>query len=138
MENNDDNYEDVFASIANYLTSIDKNPWNKNTTWGREVIPPDNINDIFNSLKQINPKGCGAVKSRSIPKKLSEWKNLGFKTLNEEDFPNRDDLESRLISPDGITGRMFLVYPNYKNILYYNCSSYYAISVGILSDEINH
>ena len=24
---------------------------------------------------------------------------------------------------------MFLVYPNYKNILYYNCSSYYAISI---------
>jgi len=33
---------------------------------------------------------------------------------------------------------MFLVYPNYKNILYYNCSSYYAISIGLLSDEISN
>ena len=33
---------------------------------------------------------------------------------------------------------MFLVYPNYKNILYYNCSSYYAISIGLLSDKISN
>ena len=42
------------------------------------------------------------------------------------------------MAPDGIDGRMFLVYPNYKNILYYNCSSYYALSIGLLSDEINN
>jgi membrane-bound lytic murein transglycosylase B len=41
-----------------------------------------------------------------------------------------------LIAPDGINGRMFIVYQNYKNILYYNCSSYYAVSIGLLSDEI--
>ena len=40
--------------------------------------------------------------------------------------------------PDGIDGRMFIVYPNYKNILYYNCSSYYAVSVGLLSDKISN
>ena len=34
--------------------------------------------------------------------------------------------------------RFLRVYPNYKNILYYNCSSYYAISIGLLSDEINN
>ena len=38
--------------IANYLTSIDKNPWLKNSTWGREVIPPKNILTFFDSLKQ--------------------------------------------------------------------------------------
>ena len=92
-------YLDAFASIANYLTSIDKNPWFHNSTWGREVIPPSNISDIYDSFKQNSPKGCGAVKSRSIPKKLSEWKNLGFKTLINGDFPTRDDLESRLIGP---------------------------------------
>ena len=53
------------------------------------------------------------------------------------DLPINNNLEARLVSPDGINNRMFLVYPNYKNILYYNCSSYYAISIGLLSDEIN-
>ena len=130
-------YLDAFASTANYLTTIDKNPWSSKSTWGREVIAPTNIEDFYESLKQDSPKGCGAVKSRSKAKKLSEWNDLGFKDINNNSLPKRDDLESRLVAPDGINGRMFIVYPNYKNILYYNCSSYYAISVGLLSDEIS-
>ena len=131
-------YADSFASTANYLTSLNKNPWLINSTWGREVIPPENIEEIYPSLQQENPKGCGAVKRRSIAKSLPEWSNLGFKAINKSELPLRSDLEARLIAPDGIQGRMFLVYPNYKNILYYNCSSYYAISIGLLSDEINN
>ena len=71
----------------------------------------------FLKIKQKNPKGCGAVKRRSIPKTLPEWSNLGFKTINDTQLPQRSDLEARLVAPDGVTGRMFLVYPNYKNIL---------------------
>ena len=60
----------AFASIANYLTSLDKNPWLNDSTWGREVAPPLNIENLYPSLKQEDPKGCGAVKRRSIPKSL--------------------------------------------------------------------
>ncbi len=129
-------YADAFASTANYLTSLNKNPWYNDSTWGREVLPPKNINIIYDSLKQIKPKGCGAVKRRSQSKTLSEWNKLGFRKINGELLPKRNDLEARLIAPDGLDGRMFIVYPNYKNILYYNCSSYYAVSVGLLSDKI--
>ncbi len=129
-------YADAFASTANYLTSLNKNPWYYDSTWGREILPPKNIRSIYNSLEQINPKGCGAVKRRSQAKTLSEWNKLGFRNLNGGKLPNRDDLEARLIAPDGLDGRMFIVYPNYKNILYYNCSSYYAVSIGLLSDKI--
>jgi len=131
-------YADAFASTANYLTTLDNNPWYIDSTWGREVLPPKNISEIYESLKQINPKGCGAVKRRSQPKSLLEWSNLGFKNINGNPLPNRNDLEARLIMPDGLDGRMFIVYPNYKNILYYNCSSYYALSVGLLSDKISN
>ena len=131
-------YADAFASTANYLTSLDNNPWFDDSTWGREVAPPKNIDKIFESLKQKNPIGCGAVKSRTIAKKLSEWKDLGFTKINGDPLPMRNDLEARLIAPDGVGGRMFIVYPNYKNILYYNCSSYYAVSVGLLSDKISN
>ena len=131
-------FSDAFASTANYLTSIDKNEWSSDSTWGREVLAPKNIADFYDDLKQSNPKGCGAVKSRSIPKKLSEWSKLGFKKIDGSSLPIRDDLEARLIAPDGFEGRIFIVYPNYKNILYYNCSSYYAVSVGLLSDKINN
>ena len=131
-------YADAFASTANYLTSLNKNPWYIDSTWGREVLPPNNISSIYKTFEQINPKGCGAVKRRSQAKTLSEWNNLGFKTINGDPLPSRNDLEARLISPDGLGGRMFIVYPNYKNILYYNCSSYYAVSVGLLSDKISN
>ncbi len=131
-------YLDSFASVANYLTSINKNPWYIDSTWGREVLPPKNIKEIMTQIKQKNPKGCGAVKSRSIPKKLLEWSDLGFLNIDKSSLPTRNNLEARLIAPDGIDGRMFLVYPNYKNILYYNCSSYYAISIGLLSDKISN
>ena len=131
-------YADAFASTANYLTSIDKNPWSIDSTWGREVLPPKNIDSIYKSFEQVNPKGCGAVKSRSQSKTLSEWNNLGFTKINGDPLPIRNDLEARLIMPDGLEGRMFIVYPNYKNILYYNCSSYYAVSVGLLSDKISN
>ncbi len=129
-------FPDAFASTANYLTSIDKNPWFKDSTWGREVKSPKNISNFFNSLKQVEPKGCGAVKLRSIAKTLPEWTKLGFTDINGNKLPERANLEARLVAPEGINGRMFLVYPNYKNILYYNCSSYYAISIGLLSDKI--
>ena len=76
---------------------------------------------IYDSFKQSNPKGCGAVKSRSVAKSLSEWQSIGFRTINGNDLPKREDLEARLVAPDGTNGRMFLVYSNYKNILYYNC-----------------
>ncbi len=131
-------YADAFASTANYLTSIDKNPWSLDSTWGREVLPPENIKTLYSSLEQKNPKGCGAVKRRSISKTLPEWSKLGFRSVNNTKLPQRSDLEARLVAPDGLEGRMFLVYPNYKNILYYNCSSYYAISIGLLSDKINN
>ncbi len=132
-------YADAFASTANYLTSLNNNPWLDDSTWGREVLPPKNISSSFvNSIKQNNPKGCGAVKRRSIAKKLSEWSKLGFTNVSGDPLPIRNDLEARLIMPDGLKGRMFIVYPNYKNILYYNCSSYYAVSVGLLSDKFSN
>ena len=44
---------------------------------------------FINSFKQINPKGCGAVKSRSIAKSLNEWQKLGFKTIENNDLPKK-------------------------------------------------
>ena len=104
-------------------------------TFGMNMLPPA-IATLSAILKQNNHKGCGAVKSRSIPKSLPEWTKLGFKDINGDPLPTRSDLEARLVYPDGISGKIYLVYPNYKNILYYNCSSYYAISIGLLSDKI--
>jgi membrane-bound lytic murein transglycosylase B len=41
-----------------------------------------------------------------------------------------------LIEPDGPDARAFLLSTNYRSILDYNCSNFYAISVGLLADAI--
>ncbi|HAO58198.1 MAG TPA: lytic murein transglycosylase, partial [Alphaproteobacteria bacterium] len=45
-------------------------------------------------------------------------------------------LSARLVLPDGIGGRAFLVYSNFDSILRWNRSNYYAIAVGSLSDTL--
>ena len=127
---------DVFASIANYLTSLEKAPWNNKVSWGIEVIPPNNIGEIYESLKKENPKGCYAVKTMSKNLSLEAWNKLGFKSKNLKELDYFSNLEARLVAPDGLDGRFFLVFKNYKSILYYNCSHYYALTVGLLSDKI--
>jgi membrane-bound lytic murein transglycosylase B len=41
-----------------------------------------------------------------------------------------------LFQPDGPGAPAWLLTTNYRVILEYNCSNYYAMSVGILADEI--
>ena len=41
-----------------------------------------------------------------------------------------------LFQPDGPGTRAWLLTANYRVILEYNCSNYYAMSVGLLADEI--
>jgi membrane-bound lytic murein transglycosylase B len=41
-----------------------------------------------------------------------------------------------LFEPDGPGNGSFLLTGNYRVILHYNCSNYYALSVGLLADEI--
>ena len=115
----------------NYITN--RNNKNKNKNYFTI-----NIKEIYDSSKQKDPKGCGAVKSRSISKSLDEWQKFGFRTIEKNNLPKIKSIEARLVSPDGVSGRMFLVYQNYKNILYYNCSSYYAIAISLLSDAIKN
>lgn len=41
-----------------------------------------------------------------------------------------------LIEPDGAGATAWLVSANYRAILDYNCSNFYALSVGLLADAI--
>ena len=41
-----------------------------------------------------------------------------------------------LFQPDGPGTPAYLLTGNYRVILQYNCSNYYALSVGLLADEI--
>ena len=76
------------------------------------------------------------LKTMSKNLSLEAWNKLGFKSKNLKELDYFNNLEARLVAPDGLDGRFFLVFKNYKSILYYNCSHYYALTVGLLSDKI--
>ena len=64
----------------------------------------------------------------SVYKTVREWRELGIQ-------PQRaigDDLLVTLFQPDGPGTSAWLLTSNYRVILEYNCSNYYAMSVGNL------
>jgi len=122
---------DIFASIANYLQD---HRWDGEYTWGRQVTLPQNFADFADSLAQEDPgQGCRAERSLSKELSLEEWNRLGLRRLNGDDLP-AVAIRARLVRPDGEAGPAYLVYDNFKRILRYNCSNYYALVVGRLAD----
>lgn len=130
------NEADALASIARYLKGVGSNKWDNDYTWGREVIPPSNIEKIESDLFVKRNKGCIAIKKLSKKLPLSEFSRLNFTSMNGESLP-KISLNSYLLKMGRIKSdfRYFIVYDNYLNILSYNCSNYYGLSVGLLSDE---
>ena len=72
--------------------------------------------------------------SKQLP--LSEFKLMNFKKMNGKSLNNLD-INSYLLrmGREEDDFRYFIVYDNYLNILSYNCSNYYGLSVGLLSDK---
>ena len=63
---------------------------------------------------------------------VREWRQLGVIPQG----PITDDTMASLFEPDGPSAPSYLLTQNYRVILEYNCSNYYAMSVGLLADEI--
>jgi membrane-bound lytic murein transglycosylase B len=66
---------------------------------------------------------------------LEEWQALGVRSSDGSDLPQRD-LNASLIQPDGPDGRSFLVYDNFRALMRWNRSTYFATTVGLLADRI--
>ena len=129
--------EDSLASIGRYLQGVGSNKWDPNYTWGREVIPPENIKELEKKLFIKREKGCLAIKKLSKKIPLSKFREMNFQKLNGQKVDNLG-IDSYLVrmGREENDFRYFIVYNNYLNILSYNCSNYYALSVGLLSDKI--
>ena len=109
---------DVFASAANYLSSIG---WRGDERWGREVRLPANFDWELASLKLRKP--------------LEEWRRLGIRRADGGALPVAD-ISAAIVAPGGHKGPAFLVYGNFDKILDWNRSLLYAIAVGHLADRI--
>ena len=95
-------------------------------------MPKTKISNVALPIKGSLP-GCKARMSR--PLLISEWDELGIRRIDKNRLPKRAIL-GRLVFPDDKNGKVFLVYENYKAILSYNCAHLYALTVGLLSDQI--
>jgi membrane-bound lytic murein transglycosylase B len=123
------NRADTFASIANYFRDAG---WRAGQPWGVRAAVPDGFNAAAYKTRITAPQ-CPRVYERlSMWKTVAEWRSLGVVAQRGL----ADDVMVSLFQPDGPGSPAWLVTGNYRVILEYNCSSYYALSVGLLADEI--
>lgn len=121
---------DGLASIGNYLRSAG---WKRGMLWGIPVSVPPTLNRA--SVRQLVPAAkCPRVHARhSRPLTFAQWKAMGVRpndrSLNDADM-------ATLIEPDGPYATAYLVTDNYRAVLDYNCSNFYALSVTLLADRI--
>ena len=109
---------DVFASIANYLASYQ---WRGTETWGRPVRLPSRFDPTLIGL--------------DIRKDLRYWRALGVKSANGGPLPEAA-MEASIVQPAGPGGPAYLAYDNYRVVMRWNRSLYFATAVGLLADRV--
>lgn len=122
---------DTLASIARYFEDAG---WRKGQPWGFAVTVPDGL-DRSRLQSALKSPRCGRVFDRhSVWKTVREWRALG---VTPKGYVNvADDVLATLLEPDGVGETGYLLTGNYRVILDYNCSNFYALSVGLLADAI--
>ena len=120
---------DTLASIANYFRDAG---WRTGQPWAVRAYVPNSVDrsDIENHTRAPLCPRVHHRHSRWLT--VREWRERGV-------IPRgaiSDDTMAALFEPDGPAQPGYLLTQNYKVILEYNCSNYYAMSVGLLADEI--
>ncbi|GLP96503.1 lytic murein transglycosylase [Paraferrimonas sedimenticola] len=110
---------DAYATLANELK---QQGWQADRTWGRQVtltapVEPQHFN-------------LGLLQS------MTEWQQAGVRRWDGRDLPKVDDLSAGLLVPDGVEGRIYLAYPNYRLLMRSDSSHYQTLSIGYLADRI--
>jgi membrane-bound lytic murein transglycosylase B len=72
------------------------------------------------------------MRTLTQPRTLRDWARDGVRLADGSALPRAHIAASLLLTTDS---RGYLVYRNYESILHYNCSHYYALSVGRLADR---
>ena len=110
--------EDALASAANFLSQLG---WQPGFRWGREVNLPENFD-----YRDTGYKNRQAITS---------WDQMGITKANGESLGSSDE-KGYVVVPAGHNGPAFIAYHNFRIIMRWNNSEFYAISVGKLADQI--
>jgi len=122
---------DALASIANYLSNAG---WKPNVSWGYRVSVPAGFDRSGMQTRLVSPR-CTRVHDRHTRwMTFGEWRRLGI--VPALGGPGDSEMAT-LLEPDGPGQTAYLLTNNYRTILDYNCSNFYALSVGILADSIS-
>lgn len=125
------NEADALASIANYLSNAG---WRRGQPWGVAVTVPSGFDRSGIVNRTVSPRCPRVFERHSQWRTMREWRAAGVSTL-AAGWP-ADDVLATLIEPDGPGRTAYLLTSNYRVILDYNCSNFYALSVGLLADEV--
>jgi membrane-bound lytic murein transglycosylase B len=109
---------DALASIANYLASLG---WSADYTWGRQVTLPSGFDP--------------ALLGGQVLKTVDQWNALGVRRLDGGALPQAT-IDAGLVQPGGPTGPTLMVYGNFRAIMKWNRSLYFATAVSYLADRI--
>lgn len=109
---------DVLASIANFLSHLG---WRMGEGWGEEVTLPDGF----------DARGAGLETRQPI----AAWSSLGVRGADGGALPAVAG-EASLVLPDGAGGPAYLVFNNFRTIMKWNHSTYFAAAVGYLADSM--
>ena len=125
------NEDDAFASIANYLRDAG---WKRGVPWGAPVRIPPTLNRAA-IRSRITPPRCPAVYQRhSRWLTVAEWRRLGVVPGGSRPLAE-NELTVLMETPGGFA-EGYLLTTNYRAILDYNCSNFYALGVGLLANAI--
>lgn len=121
---------DTLHSVANYFRDAG---WRAGQPWGVRAYVPNSV-DRTAIVNHVASPICPRVHERhSRWMTVREWRELGV-------IPQAalgENVMASLFEPDGPAAPGYLLTQNYRVILEYNCSNYYAMSVGLLADEIS-
>ncbi len=122
---------DTLASIGNYFANAG---WRRGEPWGVAVAVPPGFDRTGITNRLLSPRCPKVFERHSAWRTVGEWRRLGIMPAGRA-WP-ADNVLATLIEPDGPGKTAYLLTGNYRVILDYNCSNFYALSVGLLADAV--
>jgi membrane-bound lytic murein transglycosylase B len=122
---------DTLASIGNYFSNAG---WRPGEPWGVAVGVPASLDRSQLANRLVSPRCPRVFERHSRWRTMAEWRSLGL-VPQRRGWP-ADSVLATLIEPDGPGATAYLLTSNYRVILDYNCSNFYALSVGLLADAV--